>query len=43
MTETSPVLCANPIFGEARIGSIGLPLPSTEVRLVKLEANGWQV
>ena len=39
MTETSPVLCANPIFGEARIGSIGLPLPSTEVRLVKLEAN----
>ena len=36
MTETSPVLCANPIYGEARIGSIGLPLPSTEVRLVKL-------
>ncbi|MFN8442199.1 MAG: long-chain fatty acid--CoA ligase [Caldilineaceae bacterium] len=39
MTETSPVLCANPIYGEARVGSIGLPLSSTEVRLVKLEPD----
>ncbi len=39
MTETSPVLTANPIKGEARIGSIGLPVPNTEVQLVKLDAE----
>ncbi|MCB0112722.1 MAG: AMP-binding protein, partial [Caldilineaceae bacterium] len=27
MTETSPVVHANPIYGERRIGSIGLPIP----------------
>jgi long-chain acyl-CoA synthetase len=37
LTETSPVLCCNPL-GDAdanRIGSIGLPLPDTEIRIVK--------
>lgn len=42
MTESSPVISANPINGEARVGSIGLPLPNTEVQIVSLEpdANG---
>ncbi|RIK43510.1 MAG: long-chain fatty acid--CoA ligase [Chloroflexi bacterium] len=42
LTESSPVAVANPINGEARVGSIGLPLPNTEVRIVALEpdANG---
>jgi long-chain acyl-CoA synthetase len=42
LTECSPVACANPIFGERRVGSIGLPIPSTEVAVVALEpdANG---
>ncbi|MGF1662945.1 MAG: AMP-binding protein [Kineosporiaceae bacterium] len=30
LTETSPVLCFNP-FGGARSGSIGIPVPSTDV------------
>lgn len=34
LTEASPVVCCNPIVeGLDRIGTIGLPLPSTEVEL----------
>jgi long-chain acyl-CoA synthetase len=42
MTEASPVVTANPINGQARVGSIGLPLPNTEVAIVALDpdANG---
>jgi long-chain acyl-CoA synthetase len=42
MTESSPTATANPINGEARIGSIGLPLPETELDIVALDpdANG---
>jgi long-chain acyl-CoA synthetase len=36
MTESSPVATANPINGEVRIGSIGLPLPETELGIVAL-------
>ena len=36
MTECSPVVCANPIFGERQIGTIGLPIPNTEVAVVAL-------
>jgi len=39
MTECSPVVCANPLFGERRIGTIGLPLPNTEVAVVTLVPN----
>ncbi len=34
MTEASPVVSVNPIDGTARIGSIGLPVPSTYVRVM---------
>jgi long-chain acyl-CoA synthetase len=34
MTETSPVLMANPLDGNARHISVGAPLPGTEARIV---------
>jgi len=34
LTETSPVVSFNPLGGGARLGSIGIPAPGTEVRLV---------
>jgi long-chain acyl-CoA synthetase len=34
LTETSPVTHCNPVFGERRAGSIGLPLPNVEARIV---------
>src|SRR5436309_14941820 len=39
MTESSPTVTANPINGKSRVGSIGLPIPNTEVRLVELEPD----
>ncbi len=34
LTETSPLLCCNPIDGTERLGTIGLPAPSTEIRIL---------
>lgn len=34
MTESSPVVTVNPLDHTGRLGSIGLPVPSTEVRIV---------
>ncbi|HYP20726.1 MAG TPA: long-chain fatty acid--CoA ligase [Chloroflexia bacterium] len=39
LTEASPVTHCNPIHGERRAGSIGLPLPSTEARIVDPETR----
>lgn len=39
MTETSPVVTVNPLDGTHRIGTIGLPVPSTDVRVVDEEGN----
>lgn len=34
MSEASPVICTGPLDGTNRAGTIGLPLPDTEVRIV---------
>jgi long-chain acyl-CoA synthetase len=39
LTESSPVLSFNPLDGEAKEGSIGIPVPSTELRLVDDEGQ----
>ena len=37
LTETSPVVCSNPITGERKEGSIGIPYPATLVEIVDLD------
>jgi long-chain acyl-CoA synthetase len=39
MTETSPIVTMNPRRGRKKIGSVGLPVPSTQVRIVDLETG----
>ncbi|MCE5264602.1 MAG: AMP-binding protein [Deltaproteobacteria bacterium] len=34
MTETSPVTCCNPRYGKKKAGSIGMPMPDTEFKLI---------
>lgn len=34
MTESSPVATVNPLDGSGKLGSIGMPLPSTDLRIV---------
>ncbi len=38
LSETSPVLTCNPIDGTERVGTIGLPMPNTELKI--LDDNG---
>jgi long-chain acyl-CoA synthetase len=40
LTEASPVTHCNPIYGERRPGSIGLPLPGTRARVVHPDTGG---
>jgi long-chain acyl-CoA synthetase len=37
LTETSPVATCNPIDGTERIGTIGIPLPNTDVKVINDE------
>ena len=39
MTESSPVVSVNPLRGDARIGTIGMPVPSTWVRICDEDNN----
>ena len=41
LSETSPVLCCNPLDGAHKLGTIGLPMPSTEVAI--FDDNGNQL
>jgi len=42
LSEATPVTHANPIYGDNRVGTIGLPWPDTEAKIVDIE-TGEQV
>src|SRR5699024_8552092 len=37
LTEAAPVVCVNPLYGEKKLGSVGLPLRDVNVKIVKNE------
>jgi long-chain acyl-CoA synthetase len=39
LSEATPVTHANPVFGENRIGTIGIPWPDTEAKVVDIETG----
>jgi len=39
MTETSPVLLGSPLYGKKKVGSVGLPWPDVEIKLVDPETK----
>jgi len=39
LSETSPVTHANPVYGKRKTGSIGLPMPDTEFKIVDVETG----
>ncbi len=39
LSETSPVTHANPVYGTRKPGSIGLPMPDTEYKIVDVETG----
>ncbi|QJW87992.1 AMP-binding protein [Spirosoma taeanense] len=39
LTETSPVLSSNPVDGTVRVGTIGLPWPSTEMKIIREDGS----
>ncbi|SOE20815.1 long-chain acyl-CoA synthetase [Spirosomataceae bacterium TFI 002] len=43
LSETSPVLSSNPLVGDNRIGTIGIPWPSTEMKILKDDGTWAEV
>jgi long-chain acyl-CoA synthetase len=39
MTETAVLATVNPMFGEKKIGTVGLPLPDTDIKLIDVETG----
>ncbi|MFX1308894.1 MAG: AMP-binding protein [Promethearchaeota archaeon] len=39
MTETAVLVTANPMFGEKKIGSVGLPWPDTDIKLIDTDSG----
>ncbi len=39
MSESSPLTAGNPVFGQTKIGSVGMPFPSTEIAIIALEPD----
>jgi long-chain acyl-CoA synthetase len=43
LTETAPVTHANPLRGQRKIGSVGIPLPDTDAKIMDLETGRAEV
>jgi long-chain acyl-CoA synthetase len=43
LSETSPVVTANPVFGDNRVGTIGIPFPDTEIKVMDLETGSKEL
>jgi long-chain acyl-CoA synthetase len=41
MSEASPIICTNPLDGNHRLGTIGLPMPDTDLRIVDVETGQY--
>jgi len=39
MTETSPIITMNPRKGKKKIGTVGLPVPNTRIKIVDIESG----
>lgn len=39
LSEASPVTHGNPVFGDCRIGTIGIPFPDTDAKIVDLDTG----
>lgn len=39
LSEASPVTHSNPVFGDCRIGTIGIPFPDTDAKIADLETG----
>jgi len=39
LSETSPMTHANPLFGRNKVGTIGVPVPDTEAKIMDLETG----
>ncbi len=43
LTECSPCICSNPIYGKKKFGSVGLPYPNTYIKIMDLETGTREV
>lgn len=41
LTEAQMVVVANPALGEKKIGSVGMPLPDVDLRIVDVDGRRW--
>src|SRR5438128_11545386 len=43
LSETSPIATGNPLYGKRKIGTIGLPVPETDINLVAIDDRPREV